>query len=76
MQLPPNNMRSMTPPPPTINPVPKLKYIFSLRCKIDEPMDVGQGPYGFRAHVPITGGTFTGRFGMNGKVLNGGGDDM
>lgn len=69
-------MQATTPPPLTINPIPKLKYIFSLRCKIGERMDVGQGPYGFRAHVPITGGTFSGRFGMNGKVLKGGADDM
>jgi hypothetical protein len=39
-------------------------------------MTVGEGPYGLRAHVPITGGTFSGRYGMNGRVLNGGADDM
>ncbi len=62
--------------PKTINSIPRLKYLYSLRCKIAPAMDVGEGPYGYRRHVGITGGTFTGRFGLNGKVLNGGADDM
>jgi hypothetical protein len=69
-------MTSETPEYKTINAVPHLEYLYSLRCKIAAPLDVGKGPHGYRRHIGILGGSFTGRFGLNGKVLNGGADDM
>lgn len=59
----------------TINPAPKLKYLFSLRCIVNPPMEIGVGPYGRRRCVPIMGGKVTGPY-FTGEVIPGGADYM
>ncbi|KIA75408.1 hypothetical protein HK57_00128 [Aspergillus ustus] len=56
-------------------PPPTLTHLFTLRCAVDPPIEVGNGPYGRRRCVPITGGTVTGKY-LNGEVVPGGADFM
>ena len=56
-------------------PPPTLQYLFSIRCAVDPPVEIGNGPYGRRRCVPITGGTVRGKH-LNGEVLPIGADFM
>ncbi|CAG8060316.1 unnamed protein product [Penicillium salamii] len=57
----------------TLSPPPKLTHLFTLRCAVDAPMEVGHGPYGRRRCVPIKSGSVQGKF-LNGEVVPGGAD--
>jgi hypothetical protein len=37
----------------TLAPPLKLTHLFTLRCAVDPPMEIGNGPYGRRRCVPI-----------------------
>lgn len=54
---------------------PTLEYLFSVQCAVDPPVEIGNGPYGRRRCVPITGGTVRGKY-LNGEVLPVGADFM
>ncbi|KAF3407509.1 UPF0311 protein [Talaromyces pinophilus] len=56
-------------------PPPTLQYLFSVQCAVDPPVEIGNGPYGRRRCVPITGGTVRGKH-LNGEVLPVGADFM
>lgn len=56
-------------------PPPTLQYLFSVQCAVDPPVEIGDGPYGRRRCVPITGGTVRGKH-LNGEVLPVGADFM
>lgn len=56
-------------------PPPTLQYLFSVQCAVDPPLEIGNGPYGRRRCVPITGGTVRGKH-LNGEVLPVGADFM
>lgn len=57
------------PPPPLL----RSQFVFEARITVDKPQVLGQGPYGLRRIVPITGGSFAGA-GIKGSVLPGGAD--
>lgn len=59
----------------TLSPPPKLTHLFTLRCAVDAPMEVGHGPYGRRRCVSIKSGSVQGKF-LNGEVVPGGADFM
>ncbi|OJJ37919.1 hypothetical protein ASPWEDRAFT_171371 [Aspergillus wentii DTO 134E9] len=59
----------------TISPAPKLTPLFSLRCAVAAPIEIGNGPYGRRRCVPIESGTVRGEY-INGEVVPGGADFM
>lgn len=59
----------------TIAPPPKLSHLFTLRCAVDLPMEIGHGPYGRRRCVPIKSGSVRGP-NLNGEVVPGGADFM
>jgi hypothetical protein len=59
----------------TLLPPPRLSPLFTLRCAVDPPMEIGKGPYGRRRCVPIVSGTVAGRH-LNGEVVPGGADFM
>ncbi|KAL4860927.1 hypothetical protein BDV12DRAFT_180946 [Aspergillus spectabilis] len=58
-----------------LSPAPTLIHLFTLRCAVDPPLEIGKGPYGRRRCVPITGGTVRGKY-LNGEVVPGGADFM
>ena len=41
--------------------VPVLKHLYTMNCTLDTPVVVGPGPKGYRAVLPIIGGTFSGK---------------
>ncbi|KAI6352489.1 hypothetical protein MCOR25_009402 [Pyricularia grisea] len=43
-----------------LTPTPSLTHLYSLNCTLDPKINVGDGPYGNRAAIPIIGGTFEG----------------
>ncbi|WP_354002748.1 DUF3237 family protein [Microbacterium elymi] len=51
---------------------PALRHVTSIRVEVDEPIDLGSGPDGWRRIVPIRSGTATGE--LSGRVLGGGAD--
>lgn len=51
----------------------RLELEFSYRAKLAAAVDVGQGPYGLRRVIEVTGGDFDGPR-LRGEVLSGGGD--
>ncbi|KAJ5638247.1 hypothetical protein N7520_003093 [Penicillium odoratum] len=59
----------------TISPPPKLSHLFTLRCAVDTPMEIGHGPYGRRRCVPIMSGVVSGPH-LKGEVVPGGADFM
>lgn len=59
----------------TIAPPPKLSHLFTLRCAVDPPMEIGKGPYGRRRCVPIVSGSVSGPH-FKGEVVPGGADFM
>ncbi|RMJ28088.1 hypothetical protein PHISP_01028 [Aspergillus sp. HF37] len=59
----------------TLLPPPRLSHLFTLRCAVDPPIEIGKGPYGRRRCVPIVAGTVAGRH-LNGEVVPGGADFM
>lgn len=59
----------------TLSPPPKLTHLFTLRCAVDPPMEVGNGPYGRRRCVPIKSGSVKGNY-INGEVVPTGGADF
>ncbi|KAH8422349.1 DUF3237 domain-containing protein [Aspergillus melleus] len=58
-----------------ISPPPALTHLFTLRCAVSPPMEIGTGPYGRRRCVPIESGTVYGKY-LNGEVVPGGADFM
>lgn len=60
------------PVPPTL-PAPSLVHLCDLRVQVDPVIDAGQGPFGRRRVVPITGGRVRGPS-MSGRVLPVGAD--
>lgn len=58
-----------------LSPPPALTHLFTLRCAVDPPMEIGNGPYGRRRCVPIKSGTVRGKY-LNGEVVPGGADFM
>ena len=58
-----------------IEPAPPLRsgFVFEARVTVDQPQVVGQGPYGLRRIIPITGGSVAGP-GIKGTVVPGGAD--
>lgn len=59
----------------TLAPAPKLSHLFTLRCAVDAPLEIGHGPYGRRRCVPILSGSVQGPH-FNGEVVPGGADFM
>jgi Protein of unknown function (DUF3237) len=59
-----NRLRMMT----TGIPEVELRRLYHLEAQLDEEMEIGAGPYGFRRCVTIAGGTFVGER-MKGVVL-------
>jgi hypothetical protein len=59
----------------TIASPPKLSHLFTLRCAVDPPIEIGHGPYGRRRCVPIKSGSVRGPH-FNGEVVPGGADFM
>lgn len=51
----------------------KYEFLFDLTATLDEPIRVGQTPYGERVIYPVTGGSFEGPD-IRGKVIRNGGD--
>ena len=51
----------------------KYEFLFDLTGTLDEPIQVGQTPYGERVIYPVNGGSFEGPK-IKGKVLANGGD--
>ncbi|KAE8164432.1 hypothetical protein BDV40DRAFT_298460 [Aspergillus tamarii] len=58
-----------------LSPPPALTHLFTLRCAVDPPMEIGNGPYGRRRCVSIKSGTVRGKY-LNGEVVPGGADFM
>jgi hypothetical protein len=52
---------------------PQTEFVYEAVVDIEPGLDLGTGPLGARAMVPISGGTFEGP-GIRGKVLAGGAD--
>lgn len=61
--------------PPDTPTAPQLRaeFVFEARITVDKPQVIGQGPYGVRRVVPITGGSFAGPA-IKGTVAPGGAD--
>lgn len=51
----------------------KLEPLMTYRATLDQPVDVGAGPFGARAIYDVTGGEFQGPR-LRGKILPSGGD--
>lgn len=58
-----------------ILPPPSLIHLFTLRCAVSAPLEIGQGPYGRRRCVPIVSGSVSGEY-ITGEVVPGGADFM
>ncbi|RDK43372.1 hypothetical protein M752DRAFT_335190 [Aspergillus phoenicis ATCC 13157] len=58
-----------------LSPPPALTHLFTLRCAVDPPLEIGKGPYGRRRCVPIKSGTVRGKY-LVGEVVPGGADFM
>jgi hypothetical protein len=39
---------------------PSLKFLYAMNATVGEPIEVGNGPWGERVAIPLTGGTFKG----------------
>ncbi|KAJ5290808.1 hypothetical protein N7478_000059 [Penicillium angulare] len=59
----------------TVSPPPTLSHLFTVRCAVDPPMEIGHGPYGRRRCVPIMSGSVHGPH-LNGEIVPGGADFM
>ena len=59
----------------TLLPPPQLVHLFTFRCAVDPPMEIGHGPYGRRRCVPIVSGRVRGEY-ITGEVVPGGADFM
>ena len=51
----------------------QYEFLFDLTATLDEPIKIGQTPFGERVIYPVTGGSFEGPK-IKGKVLANGGD--
>jgi hypothetical protein len=58
---------------PKVSVVPSLQFLYTSRIEIAAPQLLGQGPYGERRIITITGGAFEGPR-LRGRVLPGGAD--
>jgi hypothetical protein len=58
---------------PAVVPPPRLTFVFELRARVGNPIEVGQVTHGRRRIVPIEGGTVKGPQ-LNGAVPAGGAD--
>lgn len=54
----------------TLLPPPQLTYIFTLRCTVKQPLDIGQVSSGRRRWVRIVGGSVSGKC-LTGEVVGG-----
>lgn len=52
---------------------PRLEHLCDLEVTVSAPIEAGDGPFGLRRVIPITGGTVRGPA-MRGRVLNAGAD--
>lgn len=52
---------------------PGLEFVFEIMAEISDTYTGGEGLFGERLHIPITGGTVSGPK-LNGKILPGGSD--
>ncbi|KAJ5611368.1 hypothetical protein N7510_008087 [Penicillium lagena] len=59
----------------TLAPPPTLTHLFTLRCTVNPPMEIGHGPFGQRRCVPIMLGLVRGKY-LNGEVVPEGADFM
>ncbi|MBN1255601.1 MAG: DUF3237 domain-containing protein [Deltaproteobacteria bacterium] len=60
-------------PVPKVSVEPTLRFLYSSLITVAKPLPVGQGPYGERRIINITGGVFDGPR-LSGRVLPGGAD--
>jgi hypothetical protein len=51
-------------------PEPRLTRVYRLEATLGQPLDLGEGPQGYRRIVPLTGGAFTGPE-LHGRLLEG-----
>jgi hypothetical protein len=58
---------------PKVSVTPSLRFLYASIVEIEAPLLVGQGPYGERRIINITGGVFSGPR-LSGRVLPGGAD--
>jgi hypothetical protein len=58
---------------PQVSVEPSLRLLYSSLITVAKPLPVGQGPYGERRIINITGGVFEGSR-LSGRVLPGGAD--
>ena len=58
---------------PKVQVTPSLNFLYASIVEIEPPLLVGQGPYGERRIINITGGVFSGPR-LSGRVLPGGAD--
>jgi hypothetical protein len=58
---------------PKVQVTPSLSFLYASIVEIEPPLLVGQGPYGERRIINITGGVFSGPR-LSGRVLPGGAD--
>ena len=58
--------------PVTLEP-PRLEHLCDLLVTVAAPIEAGDGPFGLRRVIPITGGVVRGP-GMSGRVLDAGAD--
>ncbi|KAJ5102424.1 hypothetical protein NUU61_004646 [Penicillium alfredii] len=59
----------------TLLPPPTLTPLFTLRCAVEPPIEIGHGPYGRRRCIPIMSGSVGGNY-INGEGMPGGADFM
>jgi hypothetical protein len=58
---------------PKVSVTPSFSFLYASIVEIEPPLLVGQGPYGERRIISITGGSFAGPR-LSGRVLPGGAD--
>jgi hypothetical protein len=58
---------------PVVELTPSLEFLYTSRIEIEQPLMVGQSPYGERRIINITGGSFEGPK-LSGRILRGGAD--
>jgi hypothetical protein len=63
----------MDPLEPETLPAPQLQHLCDLLVTVSAPIEAGEGPFGLRRVIPITGGTVRGAT-MRGRVLPAGAD--
>lgn len=71
----PSGLLNLTTKMETVAPPTKLNRLFTLRCAVAPPMEIGHGPYGRGCCVLIKSGSMRGHQ-FNGEVVPGGADFM